>query len=81
MGLMSVVDYNGEKLKAGKLVVKNRMCSPNGGEWCWGVVHRKLSVVTLARDWLPAETYRSQGQAFCRSSSYSVTALCRTIKA
>lgn len=54
VGIMSVVDYNGEKLKEGKLVVKNWVCSSNGGRenLSGSVLHRQFVVVRFAGDWL-----------------------------
>lgn len=83
VGIMNAVDYNGEKLKGRKLVVKNWVCSPMG---VGDVLLRVLFIDSLQLSDLlgigsSAASYLSQGQAPCRGNSHPVTALCRPVMA
>lgn len=72
VGIMSVVGYDGEKLKRGKLDVLPKM---EGG--CFWEFLDTLQLLELPGNGSPAESYFSQGQAHFRSNSHPVTALCR----
>lgn len=67
---MSVVGYNGEKLKRRKL-------APKEGRGCFWEFIDTLQLSELPGNGSPAERYFSQGQAHFRSNSHPVTALCR----